>query len=216
MSDPVLLHPSVIAPLPTTEGGFACIVADPPWSFRSWAPTRNPNVDRSVERHYGTMTNDQVAEMPVCDVAAADAHLFLWTTGPKLPMAFDVMRAWGFRYSGMGFVWIKLTRKSGDAQYQLRTLAEWSRLLHMGLGFTTRKNAEFCLLGRRGRARRLAANIHEVIIAPVREHSRKPDEAFERMERYCSGPRLDLFARESRPGWSSWGNESTKFDEGAG
>lgn len=84
--------------------------------------------------------------------------------------------------------------------------------LHVGLGYTTRKNAEDCLLFRVGKPRRAARDVEEVIIAPLREHSRKPDEAIERIERFCDGPRLELFARQSlRPGWDMWGNEVGKF-----
>lgn len=83
---------------------------------------------------------------------------------------------------------------------------------HVGLGLTTRKNAEFVLLGRRGNAKRLAKDVRELILSPRREHSRKPDEMYSRVERYCAGPYLELFARQPRPGWDSWGNETTKFE----
>lgn len=149
--------------------------------------------------------------MPVKDLAHADAHLFLWTTGPCLPQAFDVMESWGFRYSGIAFTWVKLKRSHDPSQ--LRILPTMAHDLHTGLGFTTRKNAEFCLLGRRGNARRLAKDVREIILSPVREHSRKPDEVYERVQRYCEGPYLELFSRQSRPGWTTWGNEATKFDE---
>ena len=105
----------------------------------------------------------------------------------------------------MAFTWIKLKRRY-DA-HQLRVLPTADADLHVGLGLTTRKNAEFCLLGRRGNARRLAKDVREVVLAPVREHSRKPDEAYARVERYCAGPYLELFARQRRPGWDSWGDE---------
>ena len=81
----------------------------------------------------------------------------------------------------------------------------------IGLGLTTRHNPEICLLARRGRARRIAKDVRELIIAPAREHSRKPDEAYRRIERYAAGPYLELFARQRRPGWTVWGNETGKF-----
>ena len=83
----------------------------------------------------------------------------------------------------------------------------------MGPGLTTRKNCEFLIIGKRGRPERLATDVHEVVLARVREHSRKPDEAYSRIERYCAGPRLELFARESRLGWTPWGDEAAKFDQ---
>lgn len=218
MRDVLPLAPAVLQPLPIIEGGYPCLLADPPWRYRSYAPPRSEKqgfaTSREIERHYRTMTLQEIIDMPVKQVVARDAHLWLWTTGPFLQKCFAVATAWGFRYSASGLVWIKTTKRSGDAQYELRTYAEWVALLHTGLGFTTRKNAEFCLLFRRGNARRLAKDVHEVIIAPLREHSRKPDEAHARIERYCAGPRLELFGRQSRPGWDVWGNEAGKFDGG--
>lgn len=195
--------------------GFAAIVADPPWHFRARTPleTRNAQSARDAEKHYAVMSLADIKDMPVKALAAKDAHLFLWVTGPVLPQAFDVMAAWGFKYSAIAFTWIKL-RRAFDAR-QLRVLPTLESDLHVGLGLTTRKNAEFCLLGRRGSARRNAKNVREIILSPVREHSRKPDEAALRIERYCDGPYLELFARQSRPGWTSWGNETTKFDKEA-
>jgi len=210
------LHPAVIAPLPIVEGGWECVLADPPWRFHSYAPSpADAETGREIERHYRTMLLQEIIDMPVRKVLARDCHLFLWTTGPYLEKCFAVARAWGFKYSGSGFVWIKLTKRSGDAQHELRTIEEWKMLLHTGLGFTTRKNAEFCLLFRRGNARRIAKDIHEVIIAPRREHSRKPDETFARIERYCAGPRLELFGRQQRPDWTVWGNQVDRFEVNA-
>lgn len=209
------LSPAVLAPLPTVAGGYQCLLADPAWYFRSYAAVPNHHSSRAVERHYRTMQLQEIIDMPVRQVVARDAHLWLWTTGPYLEKCFGVARSWGFRYSGSGLVWIKLNPRAGRAQYELRTLQEWIAMLHTGLGFTTRKNAEFCLLFRRGSARRLAKDVHEVIISPRREHSRKPDETYERIERYCAGPRLELFARTARPGWDAWGNEVDKFPDGA-
>lgn len=198
--------------LPTTPGGYSVICADPPWQFKSRTALQmqNWNSRRDAEKHYSVLTIDEIKAMPVKAVAAKDAHLFLWTTGPCLRQAFDVIEAWGFRYSSMAFTWVKLKR-SYDAR-QLRVLPTAEADLHVGLGLTTRKNAEFCLLARRGNARRVAKNVREIIMAPVREHSRKPDQFFDRVQQYAEGPYLELFARQSRPGFTTWGNESSKFD----
>lgn len=192
---------------------FACVSADPPWSFKARTALQSENWSsrRDVEKHYPVMDLEAIRALPVADVAAADAHLFIWTTGPCLPQTFDVIESWGFRYSSVAFTWIK-TKRSRGAQARFVSSDDLERELHVGLGLTTRKNAEFCLLARRGSPRRLAKDVREVIIAPVREHSRKPDEAFARIERYCAGPRLELFSRESRPGWRAWGLEAGKFD----
>lgn len=200
-----------LADLP--QGHFGCIYADPPWHFRARTEIQTQNGSRSVEKHYSTLRLDDIKALPVRDVAAKDAHLFIWTTGPCLQQTFEVMEAWGFRYSAVAFTWVKLKRSIDTRQLRILPTAESD--LHVGLGLTTRKNAEFCLLGRRGSARRNAKDVREIILSPVREHSRKPDEAAARIERYCDGPYLELFARTERPGWTCWGNETSKFQQEA-
>jgi N6-adenosine-specific RNA methylase IME4 len=205
------LHPSLLQPLPTIEGGWPLVMADPAWNYRSWVANANPENDRSAERHYRTMSLDEIMAMPVKDVVAKDAHLMLWITMPFLMKAPAVMAAWGFKYSSSAFVWMKLRRRAG-VQYELITIGELHKYLHIGMGHTTRKNVELCLLGRRGNAKRLSKSVLEPIITPVREHSRKPDEAYERAMQYAAGPYLELFSREQRDGWTTWGNETDKFD----
>lgn len=205
----VLAPPSVQWPFKgLLAGAYSTVVADPPWYFRTRTTTVS---DRDPQRHYPVMTLDKITELPVKHLAAPDAHLFLWVTGPCLPQAFAVIEAWGFRYSGVAFTWIKMKRSFNPKQLRLLPTAESD--LHVGLGFTTRKNAEFCLLARRGSAKRSAKNVREVILSPVREHSRKPEEFRDRVEAYVGGGRIvELFARSPRPGWDAWGNETDKFD----
>lgn len=138
--------------------------------------------------------------------AAEDCILWLWITGPFLVQGahLPVMRGWGFEPTAMGFVWIKLNPNSSPVFFT-------SRDIFKGGGFTTRKNAEFCIIGKRGRSLRHDAGVSEVIISPRREHSRKPDEAVRRMERYSPGPRLELFGRQRRLGWDVRGDEVDKF-----
>lgn len=191
---------------------FGCIVADPPWRFKSRTALQMKNFEsrRDAEKHYAVLPLEEIAALPVKELSTpSGCHLFLWTTGPMLPSAIEIMSAWGFKYSSVAFTWVKL-RRSYDAA-QLRILPSAESDLHVGLGLTTRKNCEFVLLGRRGNCKRMAKNIREVIMTPVREHSRKPDEMFSRVERYCSGPYVELFSREARLGWEQWGNETTKF-----
>lgn len=158
---------------------------------------------RSAEQHYPVMGLEEICALPVGALAARDCWLFLWTTGPNLPQAFEVMRAWGFSYSSMGFVWVKLKRGFNPQQLRITPLLETD--LHVGLGMTTRKNPEYCLLGRKGQPPRLAKDVREVILAPVRAHSVKPDETYSRIERLVGGPYCELFARRLRRGWTSWG-----------
>lgn len=195
-------------------GAYGAICADPPWHFRARTALQVGNwvSRRDAEKHYAVMGLDDIKALPVRRLAAPDCHLFLWTTGPNLRNAFGVIDAWGFRYSGIAFTWIKLRRSIDTHQLRLTATAESD--FHVGLGLTTRKNAEFCLLARRGNCRRVAKDVREIILAPVREHSRKPEAFRDRVERYV-GPGIkiaELFARESRPGWASWGAEAGKFD----
>jgi len=124
-----------------------------------------------------------------------------------LPQALKLIEAWGFRYSTRCFTWLK-TKRGWDG---ISPLVE--RDFHIGLGLTTRSQSEFVLLARRGNCRRQRKDIRELILAPRREHSRKPDEFYRRVEAYCEGPYLDVFAREQRSGWSAWGDQTTYFSE---
>lgn len=189
---------------------FASIVCDPPWKFRPYIMVADQKGSRAIERHYRCMSIADITAIPVSAVAARDAHLWLWTTGPHLQNSFQIIESYGFKYSGMGMVWVKLRRSLGK-QLRLLSSADMERELHCGLGYTTRKNAEFCLLARRGNARRIGKNIREIILSPVREHSRKPDEAYERIERYAAGPFLEIFGRQERVGWTVVGDEVGKF-----
>jgi len=191
---------------------YGAIVADPPWAFRSFTSVQKPGSEWRAEVHYPTMSVERISSLPVKDLAHRDCHLFLWTTGPHLPTALDVMRAWGFKYSGVAFTWIKFKRKHNANQLTVLPTADGD--LHVGLGYTTRKNAEFCLLGRRGSARRAARDVREVILSPVREHSRKPEEFRERVNRYVGPgvPIIELFARSQYPDWAAWGNEINRFN----
>jgi N6-adenosine-specific RNA methylase IME4 len=195
-----------------TPGGYGAIVADPPWHFSSRTALQSSNWHsrRDAEKHYATMRLPELLALPVRNLAAkSGCHLFLWTTSPMLRTAFEVIEAWGFRYSSVAFTWVKLRRALRTEQLRFTATADSD--LHVGLGLTTRKNSEFCLLARRGSPKRVAKDVREIILSPVREHSRKPDEAYRRVERYCAGPYLELFAREQRSGWTAWGNEIDRF-----
>jgi N6-adenosine-specific RNA methylase IME4 len=196
-----------LSPFASLRNDYRVIAADPPWAFKSNSAAKP---GRNAMRHYDCMSLQDINALPVADIAAPDAILFLWITGPFMAIGahLALMKAWGFKPSGMGFVWIKLNPKAASLFILREDLA-------MGGGFTTRKNAEFCLIGKRGRSVRQSASVHEVIIDPRREHSRKPDEFYKRAQEYSAGPYLEMFARQSRPGWDVWGNQATKFDEAA-
>src|SRR4029079_10775122 len=123
---------------------------------------------------------------------------------PVLEWSLRTITAWGFAYKTGGFVWAKAHAGQIEMfQDEVQPL--------MGTGYWTRANTEVCLLATRGKPKRLNADVRQAIIAPRREHSRKPDGIHERIERLVAGPYLELFARQRRPGWDCWGNEVDKF-----
>ena len=146
----------------------------------------------AAEKHYPTMSIADLCALPVADIAAADSALFLWATFPQLPAALKLIRAWGFTYKTIAFLWLKKNKRSDSWFY--------------GLDFWTRGNAEVCLLATKGHPKRRAANIHQFIISPVQEHSKKPDEVREKIVDLMGDvPRIELFARSYTEGWDeSW------------
>lgn len=182
---------------------YRVIVADPPWNFATYSARGRA---RNADRHYPVMSLPDIKALNVGALAAPDCHLFLWSTSAHCAQSLDVLTAWGFKLSGLAFVWLKLKPTAGPPY-------SWGPdSFAVGMGLTTRKNAEYVFLGRRGSPKRKARNIRDLIFSRRREHSRKPDAFYDQVEAYSDGPYLDLFARQSRPGWDSWGNESTKFD----
>lgn len=176
---------------------YDVIMADPPWEF---ALRSSKGGEKSAQARYECMSTADIAALPVDLLAKGDCWLWLWATFPMLPQAMSVMNAWKFDYV-TGGAWIK----RGD-----------SGKLAMGTGYVLRGNAEPFLLRRFWRLRTFSRSIRNVIEAPRREHSRKPDEAYAICEELF-GPafRADLFSRQSRTGWDAWGLQSTMFDEAA-
>ena len=179
---------------PTEKHGV--ILADPPWKFDNWSAAgekKNPN------QHYKCMDTDAICALPVTFAAADNCALLLWCTWPKIFDAEKVIKAWGFTYKGLAWEWIKYNPKTQKYAF--------------GGGYGTRKNLEPCLLATRGKPKRLSASVRDFIMAPRREHSRKPDEQYSNIEALFDGPYLELFARQKRSGWSAWGNETDKFQQ---
>ena len=190
------------------EGPYGLIAADPAWQFKAWS---KKGLGRSPERHYKTMPLEDICALPVKDITARDCHLMLWITGPCLVAGYHmaVFEAWGFRPSSVAFVWIKTKKAQPTPLFPLSSLD-----FHRGLSKTTWQNAEYVMLGRKGSPKRRNNLIHQLIFAPVRQHSRKPDEFYQRAKDYAGHDvrALEMFARESRPGWDVWGNETEKFN----
>jgi N6-adenosine-specific RNA methylase IME4 len=170
---------------------FSVIYADPPWPWETFGPLGR--IRSCADHHYGLSTLDDIKKLPVASLAANDAALIIWGTWPRLPNVLEVIAAWGFSYKTSAFVWVKQTPSSES--------------LHTGMSYYSRSNTEFALLATKGSPCRLAADVREVVLAPVGEHSEKPEEVRRRIERLFPGPYLEFYARRLAPGWTSWGNE---------
>lgn len=175
-------------------GGYRLIMADPPWRF----VTRSAKgvTAKGAGGQYACMSLDDIKGLPVADLAAADCVLWLWATNPLLPQAFDVVEAWGFTFKTAGH-WVKTT-KTGK--------------LAFGTGYVLRSAGEPFLIATRGRPK-TSRSVRSVVMAERREHSRKPDAAFDAAAKLIDGPRVELFSRQPRPGWDTWGDEADKFKE---
>jgi N6-adenosine-specific RNA methylase IME4 len=188
---------------------FRMIAADVPWRYKVRSAK---GLGRSAEKHYETMHLHRIARLPVEAYAAKDAHLLFWVTGPFLAIGAHVpiMRSWGFEPTAIWGVWIKPTKAHFDQGHMFFD-GNMDRVWKMGMGHTSRQNAEFVVIGRKGNPKRLSKAVRQIITAPLREHSRKPDEFFINAEAYGEGPRLELFGREQREGWTVRGNQSDLF-----
>ena len=185
-------------------GFYRLILADPPWRFE--VRNRESGLDRSPDKHYKTMRTDEIAALPVQHLATADSLLAMWVYDPMLPDALKIANAWGFKFVTPIFRWLK-----GDGQGRLFDTGE---KLGFGTGYHTRcGGAEDCWLFKRGRGLPVIHHgIRKEFYADVREHSRKPDEVSGWLvDLYGDVPRLEMFARQSRPGWDVWGDQVEKF-----
>jgi N6-adenosine-specific RNA methylase IME4 len=134
----------------------------------------------------------------------------MWVVDPMIPEALEVGRAWGFKYKSVGFYWVKERRVTYTRGSEF--LDENEQRFPMGTGYWTRANPEQCLLFTKGNPKRLSTSVRKLIVAPRREHSRKPDEQYERTEKLVSGPYLEMFGRKITPGWTTWGNQVGVLD----
>lgn len=176
---------------------FGTILADPPWQFVNRTGKMAPEHKRL--NRYAMMLLPDIKALPVEDYAAATSHLYLWVPNALLPEGLAVMEAWGFTYKS-NLIWHKI-RKDGGPDGQ-------------GVGFYFRNVTEVVLFGVRGKnVRTLAPGRRQVNIikSQKREHSRKPDELYDVIEACSAGPFLELFARGTRPGWRSWGNQADDY-----
>lgn len=185
------------------RGGYRVLYVDPPWSFATWS---HRGQGKGASQHYQCMKLDQIAALPIGDIAMVDAAMFLWVVQPMLPEAMNLLDAWGFKFRTVAFCWIKMPSTWTDRTLFRRPTRIKPRL---GLGYHTRSGMEQCWLAIRGKGyERKAQGIEQVLHSPIREHSRKPDEFAERIEELTGDvPRVELFARQRRPRWDVWGDE---------
>jgi N6-adenosine-specific RNA methylase IME4 len=171
---------------------YKIIYADPPWSYDNNLKER---IDMGGTT-YPRMNLEDIKAVPVPDLADEECILFLWGTWPKLQETLEVIKAWGFKYITVAFLWVKTYPKKGT--------------IVSGIGHWTKGNTEFCLLAKKGKCTRWrkAMDVMQVIMAPKDIHSRKPPEARDRIVRLLGDlPRIELFARQRVDGWDAWGNE---------
>jgi N6-adenosine-specific RNA methylase IME4 len=173
---------------------YRVILIDSPWRFFNYSAKgekKNP-----VAR-YDCMPLGEIMALPVSQLATPDCVLISWATAPMLPQAIEAMQQWGFVFKSAG-AWAKQS-STGNA---------WS----FGTGYVYRSAAEFWLMGTIGRPKQKARNVRNLIVSPVRAHSQKPEQMYEDIEKLWDGPFVELFARATRPNWSSWGNQVGKLD----
>lgn len=181
---------------------FGVIYADPPWEYKTWTAKGG---NKSASAHYNVQAASWIHALPVADVAAPDCCLFMWATFPNLPEGIETVRAWGFDFKTVAFVWVK-------------TVGGFEKP-RMGTGYWSRSNAEICIFATRGKPQRLNKDVEQIVACPIGRHSEKPIEVYDRIERLVGGPYLEIFGRplgplmqDCVPHWTRLGNEITGND----
>ena len=178
---------------------YNVIYADPAWSYYNDSTAKKDCTTVKGMRRppYPVMSTESIKELKVSEIAAENAILFIWTTDYHLEKCMQVIKAWGFEYKTVGFVWAKKNKKG-------------EQVCFMG-AYTMKSGVELCLLATKGKdAHKLVKkhNVRAYIESPRLEHSKKPDEIRDRIVELVGDlPRVELFAREQKNGWDAWGNE---------
>ena len=168
---------------------YQIIYADPPWEYSF------PHTRKIAQDDYPTMSLDNIKHLSVFNISADNAILLLWVNTPRLKEGFEVITAWGFEYKTIAFTWVKTNSNSMG--------------LFWGMGQYTRSNTENCLLATRGNGLKVISHsVHQVLMSPIQEHSRKPIIVRDFIvQLFGDLPRIELFARHKVEGWDCWGNE---------
>ena len=176
--------------IPFPNKKYDIIYADPAWYFKSYS---SKGERRNATQHYDCMSINDICNLPVGNISKNDCVLFIWVIDPMLPQAFEVIKAWGFKYKTVAFTWVKENKSEG---------------YFTGLGYWTRANPEMCLLATKGKPKRISKSVRQLVMDKRREHSRKPDRIRNDIVELCGDlPRIELFARQQVDGWDNWGNE---------
>lgn len=169
---------------------YNIIYADPAWTYDDKCHAG----ERGAEYKYPCMSIEEIKQLPVERLAEQDCTLFIWVTWPMIAEGLEVIKAWGFKYKTLGFVWIKLNKIA--------------KTLFWGMGNWTRSNTKICLIGIKGKPKRINKGIHSVIMSVIEKHSKKPDIVREKIVELMGDlSRIELFARQEVSGWDCWGNE---------
>ena len=197
---------------------YKIVYADPPWKYNSRA-NHKTRFRGGAYGHYKLMSMNEIKKLPIPDITDDNAALFMWCTFPYLDDQIKLFEYWGFKYRTVAFNWVKLNPKGYDTPDKIpkgKGFYCYKGKYHtvfFGVGYYTKSNSEVCLLGIKGRMKPISNKVSSIIIAPRREHSRKPDEARERIvELYGDLPRIELFGREKIEGWDVLGNEINEKD----
>ncbi|GAA6162587.1 MT-A70 family methyltransferase [Pelagimonas sp. KU-00592-HH] len=184
---------------------YDLIMADCPWLYRNWSEAGE---HKNASAQYSCMSIDDIRRLRVADLAAKDCVLWLWCTNPMIDVQIDVMKGWGFKFVTSGH-WAKFTEKSFDRNDNVISGKQ-----HFGQGYCLRSAGEPFVIGATGNPK-YSKSVRSVLMAAARQHSRKPDAAYREAEKLfpTATRRLDLFSREERKGWDSFGNEVGKFQE---
>jgi len=187
---------------------YNIIYADPPWKYNSRA-NHKTRFRGGACCHYNLMTMKEIQALPIPELADKNCALFMWCTFPYLEDQIKLFNHWDFKYKTVAFTWTKTNKNSESKQMGF---FKPKVKPFFGVGYYTKSNAEICLLGIKGKMKPISNKVSSAIISPIREHSRKPDEARERIvQLFGDIPRIEMFARQQTLGWDTWGNEVDKF-----
>lgn len=176
---------------------YELIACDPPWQYQNYAAPPGETHDRArgAQKHYPTMTLDDLKTLPISQLATDNCIMFMWSVWPLIEDAFELIKAWGFTYKTLAFDWVKWNA-GGIGVF-------------VGMGNYSRGNSEPCLLAFKGDPVSVSDHsVSAITFSPVEKHSKKPQAVYDKIERlYPSQTKLELFARNKRDGWDVWGNE---------